>query len=124
MSAEELVREIDADTEFFGWMEHDVLVGVMGIQPVQDVTLIRHSYVLTTYQRKGIGKKLLRYLKTLAKTSEIYIGTWQDARWAVRFYEKHGFSLVSYEEKERLLRKYWSIPHRQIETSVVLKLTE
>jgi len=93
----------------------------MGVQSVKDTTLIRHSYVLTTYQRRGIGGKLLAHLKNLVKTPEILVGTWQDATWAIHFYEKHGFKLVSHREKDRLLRKYWNIPHRQIETSIVLK---
>jgi GNAT superfamily N-acetyltransferase len=122
MSSEELKREIEVGVEFYGWKENDTLLGVMGIQPIKDTTLIRHSYVLTKHQRKGIGEKLLNHLKNLAKTSEILVGTWQDATWAVRFYEKHGFKLVSSEEKDRLLRKYWNIPDRQIETSVVLNL--
>jgi GNAT superfamily N-acetyltransferase len=103
-------------------MEGNVLVAVMGIQRVNDVTLIRHAYVLARHQRRGIGEKLLKHLLTLAGTSEVLVGTWEAARWAVRFYEKHGFNLVSKEEKGRLLRKYWNIPERQVETSVVLKL--
>jgi GNAT superfamily N-acetyltransferase len=122
MSSEELKKEIENGVEFYGWKENDTLLGVMGIQPVEDTTLIRHSYVLTKHQRKGIGEKLLNHLKNLAKTSEVLVGTWQDATWAVRFYEKHGFKLVSSKEKDRLLRKYWNIPDRQIETSVVLRL--
>jgi GNAT superfamily N-acetyltransferase len=94
----------------------------MGIQPVNDVTLIRHAYVLTNRQRRGIGEKLLEHLLSLARTSEILVGTWEAAYWAIRFYEKHGFRLVTREEKDRLLRKYWNIPERQIETSVVLEL--
>ena len=124
MSAEELRKEIEAGVEFYGWKENNTLLGVMGIQPVKDTTLIRHSYVLTKHQRRGIGEKLLNHLKNLAKPFEILVGTWQNATLAVRFYEKHGFELVSNEEKDRLLRKYWNIPRRQIETSVVLKLTE
>jgi ribosomal protein S18 acetylase RimI-like enzyme len=122
MSSEELEKEIEAGVEFYGWKENDTLLGVMGIQPVKDTTLIRHSYVLAKHQRRGIGEKLLNQLKNLAKTSEILVGTWHDATWAIRFYEKHGFRLVSRKEKDRLLRKYWNIPDRQIETSVVLKL--
>jgi len=121
MSAEELKKEIEAGVRFYGWVEDDILLGVMGIQHVKDTTLIRHSYVLTKYQRRGIGEKLLWHLMSLAKTLKILVGTWQDATWAVRFYEKHGFKLVSRKEKNRLLRKYWNIPERQIETSVVLK---
>jgi GNAT superfamily N-acetyltransferase len=122
MSAEELRGEIESGVEFYGWVEDDVLAAVMGIQRVNDVTLIRHAYVLTRRQRRGIGEKLLRYLLSLARTTEVLVGTWEAARWAVRFYEKRGFRLVSKEEKERLLRKYWNIPERQVETSVVLKL--
>ena len=121
MSAEELRTEIEAGVRFYGWMENDNLLGVMGIQSVKDTTLIRHSYVLTKYQRRGIGGKLLGHLKSLVKTPDILVGTWQDATWAIRFYEKYGFKLVSRKEKDRLLRKYWNIPDRQVETSVVLK---
>ena len=122
MPAEELSEEIENGVEFHGWKEDGVLVGVMGIQPVNDVTLIRHAYVLTSRQRRGIGEKLLMHLLSMARTSEVLVGTWEAASWAVRFYEKHGFRLVSKEEKNRLLRKYWNIPERQVETSVVLKL--
>jgi GNAT superfamily N-acetyltransferase len=122
MPAEELRKEIESGVEFYGWKENDALIAVMGIQLVNDVTLIRHAYVLTVHQRRGIGEKLLRHLLRLARTSEVLVGTWEAAYWAVRFYEKHGFTLVSKKEKERLLRKYWNIPERQIETSVVLKL--
>jgi GNAT superfamily N-acetyltransferase len=124
MSAEELRKEIESGVEFYGWKEDNVLVAVMGSQRVNDVTLIRHAYVLTNHQRRGIGEKLLKHLLGLARTSEVLVGTWEAAYWAVRFYEKHGFRLVSKEEKERLLRKYWNIPERQVETSVVLKLKE
>ena len=122
MTSEELKREIDSGVEFYGWFEDDTLIGVMGIQFVKDVTLIRHAYVLPEYQRRGIGSKLLKHLIDLAKTTEILVGTWANATWAIRFYEKHGFKLVPPEEKDKLLRKYWNIPERQIEASVVLKL--
>ena len=121
-SAEELRKEVEGGVEFYGWLEENVLVGVMGIQLVNDVTLIRHAYVLRDHQRRGIGENLLDYLVSLARTCEVLVGTWEAAHWAIRFYEKHGFKLVSKEEKDRLLRKYWNIPERQIETSVVLKL--
>jgi GNAT superfamily N-acetyltransferase len=124
MPASELKQEIDGGVEFYGWKEGDALVAVMGIQLVNDVTLIRHAYVLTAYQRRGIGKKLLKHLMSLARTSTVLVGTWEAATWAVHFYEKHGFTLVPKEEKDRLLKKYWNIPQRQIETSVVLKLKE
>jgi N-acetylglutamate synthase-like GNAT family acetyltransferase len=119
MPRDELRHEIDAGVEFWGYEEDGDLVGIMGIQDVQDVTLIRHAYVLTAKQSKGIGGKLLSHLRTIT-SRPILIGTWADATWAIRFYEKHGFILVSSEEKARLLKKYWSIPDRQIETSVVL----
>jgi len=122
MPAEELREEIESGVEFYGWVENSALVAVMGIQRVNDVTLIRHAYVLTNRQRSGIGEKLLKYLLSLAQTSEVLVGTWEAAYWAIRFYEKHGFRLVTKEEKDRLLRKYWNIPERQTETSVVLEL--
>ena len=122
MSAKELKEEIEAGIRFFGWVEDGHLLGVAGIQALKDTTLIRHAYVLPKCQRRGIGTVLLQYLVGLAETPEILVGTWADATWAIRFYEKHGFKLVSPKEKDRLLRKYWNIPERQIETSVVLKV--
>jgi GNAT superfamily N-acetyltransferase len=122
MSTEELREEIESGVQFYGWIEKDGLVAVMGIQPVNDVTLVRHAYVLTRRQRRGIGTTLLKHILSLAQTSEVLVGTWESAQWAIRFYEKHGFKLVTKEEKDRLLRKYWKIPERQVETSVVLKL--
>ena len=122
MPAQELKEEIQSGVQFYGWKENNVLVAVMGIQLVNHVTLIRHAYVLTSQQRKGYGEKLLNYLLGLAQTSEVYVGTWEAAAWAVNFYEKHGFKLVSTEEKNKLLKKYWNIPERQVETSVVLEL--
>ena len=119
MPRDELRHEIAAGVEFWGYEAQGELVGVMGIQPVHDVTLVRHSYVRTAKQGQGMGGKLLSHLRTMT-SSPILIGTWADATWAIRFYEKHGFVLVSPEEKTRLLKKYWSIPDRQIETSVVL----
>ena len=119
MSKDELKHEIDAGVVFWGFEEDGRLVGVMGIQRVQDVTLIRHAYVRMQKQNRGVGKKLLL---ELCKKSDrpILIGTWADAEWAIRFYEKHGFKKVSESEKNRLLEKYWSIPARQVATSVVL----
>jgi N-acetylglutamate synthase-like GNAT family acetyltransferase len=119
MSRDELRHEIEEGVVFWGYEELDQLVGVMGTQHVRDVTLIRHAYVRTAKQNKGIGERLLSSLRE--QTSfPILVGTWADANWAIRFYEKHGFRLVSPEEKDRLLGRYWSIPERQIETSVVL----
>ena len=123
MTARELQKEIEAGVQFFVWVEDEHLLGVVGIQPIRDTTLIRHAYVLTEYQKRGIGSELLEYLMGLAQTPEILVGTWADATWAIRFYEKYGFKLVSPEEKDRLLRTYWNIPERQVETSVVLRFT-
>ena len=119
MSKDELQHEIDQGVVFWGYEQDGQLVGVMGIQHLQDVTLIRHAYVRTAKQNQGMGGKLLSSLRQQA-TRPLLVGTWADALWAIRFYEDHGFRLVSWEEKERLLRKYWSIPERQVETSVVL----
>jgi len=119
ISKDELKHEIDAGVMFWGFQENNQLIGVMGIQHVQDVTLIRHAYVRLQKQQRGIGRKLLT---ELCKKSDrpILIGTWADAVWAIRFYERHGFKRVSEKEKNRLLEKYWSIPARQVVTSVVL----
>jgi N-acetylglutamate synthase-like GNAT family acetyltransferase len=119
MTRAELQHELSAGVEFWGYEQAGELVGVMGIQPVQDVTLIRHAYVRTANCNQGIGGQLLAHLRTLTDRP-ILIGTWAAAVWAIRFYEKHGFRLVSAVEKDRLLRKYWAISDRQIETSVVL----
>lgn len=119
MTKEYLQHELDAGVLFYGYLLDGQLVGVMGIQDVQDVTLIRHAYVRTASRNHGIGGKLLTHLKTLI-TRPALVGTWAAATWAIRFYEKNGFRLVTHEEKERLLRKYWSISERQTETSVVL----
>jgi len=119
MSREKLQHEIDDHVVFWGYDDEDKLVGVMGIQEVEDVTLIRHAYVRTTSQKLGIGAQLLEHLLKQA-TTPVLVGTWADAAWAIRFYEKYGFKLVSPAEKNLLLRKYWRISDRQIETSVVL----
>jgi len=125
MSRTELQHEISDGVEFWGVVENGVLTAVMGMQAVQDVTLIRHAYVRSNRQRLGIGSRLLSHLLSVAERP-ILIGTWADAAWAICFYEKHGFQLVSPEQKGLLLRRYWNIPERQIETSVVLgrKLAE
>ncbi len=119
MPEEELRHEIDDGVIFWGYEEGGQLVGVMGIQHVQDVTLIRHAYVRTARRNEGIGGKLLSWL-TQQTTRPVLIGTWADAVWAIRFYEKRGFRLVTPAEKDRLLRTYWSVPERQMHTSVVL----
>ena len=118
MSREQLRHEISEGVVFWGYEDAGSLLGVMGIQAVQDVTLIRHAYVRTTNQKRGIGAFLLSHLRELAGTP-VLIGTWTDAVWAIRFYERHGFQLVGPQEKDQLLKRYWTVPERQIETSVV-----
>jgi N-acetylglutamate synthase-like GNAT family acetyltransferase len=119
MSREYLRHELNEGVIFWGHVTDGKIMGVMGIQEVQDVTLIRHAYVKTAFRGTGIGGALITHLKSLA-TRPTLVGTWEAAVWAIGFYEKHGFRLVSNEEKDRLLRKYWSIIERQTETSVVL----
>jgi N-acetylglutamate synthase and related acetyltransferases len=119
MTRDYLRHEIEDGVDFWGYEENGELVGVMGIQDVKDVTLIRHAYVITQRRHSGIGTELITFL--LHKTDRpLLIGTWEAATWAVRFYQKHGFKLVSDTEHATLLRKYWKISDRQIETSVVL----
>jgi GNAT superfamily N-acetyltransferase len=117
MPAAELEGEIAAGVEFWGYEEDGSLLGVMGIQPVQDVTLIRHAYVAPGTQGRGIGGALLAGLEARG-SGQLLVGTWAAASWAIRFYERHGF--VAVDDPAALLRRYWSIPERQIETSVVL----
>ncbi|HEV8283177.1 MAG TPA: GNAT family N-acetyltransferase [Chitinophagaceae bacterium] len=119
MTREELKKQIDEGVEFWSYTEDGKMMGVMGIQFKPSVTLIRHAYVRTVKRNKGIGSKLLEHLRALS-TTPVLIGTWADAKWAIEFYQKHGFHLLSKEEKNNLLNKYWAIPPRQIETSVVL----
>ena len=119
MSRNELRHEMRDGVEFWGFEDDGALTGVMGIQSVKDVTLIRHAYIRTWRQRTGIGARLLAHLRALA-TGPILIGTWADALWAIRFYEKHGFQLAASEEKDVLLRRYWTVPEEQIAASVVL----
>jgi ribosomal protein S18 acetylase RimI-like enzyme len=119
MAQDKLRREMADGVLFWGYDDSGALLGVMGIQHVDDVTLIRHAYVRTASRQRGIGGLLLAHLRTLT-ARPVLIGTWADATWAIRFYRKHGFRVVSTEEKEQLLRRYWKIPERQVETSVVL----
>jgi N-acetylglutamate synthase-like GNAT family acetyltransferase len=119
MSEAKLQHEVDAGVVFWGYEQAGTLVGVMGLQQVEDVTLIRHAYVRTSSQKRGVGAHLLSHLRELAH-GPVLIGTWADAVWAIRFYERHDFQMVDPDEKNRLLKKYWTIPERQIETSVVL----
>jgi N-acetylglutamate synthase-like GNAT family acetyltransferase len=119
MPADELVHAMQDGIEFWVAEEEGRLLGVMGIQDKGDVSLVRHAYVATTLQRGGVGTRLLRHVQS-ASAKPILIGTWASASWAIRFYERNGFRLVPARETPRLLRRYWSIPERQIETSVVL----
>jgi GNAT superfamily N-acetyltransferase len=119
MPFEELRAEIAAGVMFWGSEIDGKLAGVMGIQPVRDVDLIRHAYVIPSYQRRGIGAALIAHLRARSER-RMLVGTWAAASWAIDFYRRHGFELVAPERKSELLRRYWSIPDRQIETSVVL----
>lgn len=119
MDAGELEREIGAGVAFWGYEAEGELVGVMGIQPLGDVDLIRHAYVLPGSQGRGVGAALLAHLRRLTER-RMLVGTWAAAEWAIRFYRRHGFELVSRERTVELLTTYWTIPERQIETSVVL----
>jgi N-acetylglutamate synthase-like GNAT family acetyltransferase len=119
MTRAELQAQIEAGVSFSCYVEGNEIVGVMGLQDKVDVALIRHAYVRAKRRHSGIGTLLLRALIE-GSTKPILIGTWKAACWAVSFYEKHGFRIVAEEEKERLLRKYWALPDRQVETSVVL----
>lgn len=119
MPEEELAQQIHDGVKFFCYCEDDRVTGVMGIQDRGDVNLIRHAYVRTIQRNQGIGSSLLESLLDISE-KPVLIGTWEAADWAVSFYEKHGFTLVTEEEKNRLLKKYWNIPERQVETSVVL----
>jgi GNAT superfamily N-acetyltransferase len=119
MPRAELMAEIAAGVEFWGWDDAGAPVGVMGLQRVRDATLIRHAYVRPSHQNRGVGRELLTMLVSQA-TGPLLVGTWAAATWAIRFYERHGFRLVTAEEKDRLLDTYWSISARQRDTSVVL----
>jgi N-acetylglutamate synthase-like GNAT family acetyltransferase len=119
MSSDELAKEIADGVVFWVAEQEQRILGVMGIQDKGDVALVRHAYVATTTQRSGVGTRLLRHVETLVD-KPVLIGTWADASWAIEFYRRNGYTLVSRPDTDRLLRKYWSIPPRQIETSVVL----
>ena len=119
MSEAELRSEIAAGVAFWGLEIDDGVVGVMGVQPVRDVDLIRHAYVKPEFQRRGVGAELIEHLRRRA-TRRMLVGTWAAASWAISFYERHGFELVAAQPASALLRSYWTIPERQIDTSVVL----
>ena len=122
MPQEELAREIATGVEFYGYTENGEVVAVMGIQYVKGATLIRHAYTLSSCQHRGIGAKLLHHLLNVAETHRLPVGTWETAPWAIRFYQNHGFQHTTRQQTNRLLRKYWNIPERQVETSIVLEL--
>jgi GNAT superfamily N-acetyltransferase len=122
MPAGELADEIGAGVAFWGYEDDGELVGIMGIQAVRDVDLIRHAYVSPSSQGQGVGGALLEHLAR-STTRRMLVGTWAAAEWAIRFYRGHGFELVSPERKAELLGSYWTIPERQVETSVVLVRT-
>ena len=119
MPADHLENEIADGVDFWVAEESDDLLGVIGIQDKGAVALVRHAYVASAAQRKGVGTKLLHHVEQLSD-KPILIGTWADASWAIDFYQRNGYSLVNDDDKTRLLKAYWSIPARQIETSVVL----
>ena len=121
MSEQELIDEFSDGVRIYGYNHNNELIGVIGIQEVKDVVLIRHAYTLSSYQGKGAGSALLEYLLKKNLNSRLLVGTWKDATWAIRFYEKFGFILHTKEEKTLLLKKYWKIPSKQIENSVVLE---
>jgi GNAT superfamily N-acetyltransferase len=123
MGNSELESEMKDGVVFWGYEDSGELIGVMGIQELREVTLIRHAYIRRSAQRRGIGGKLLSRLRELA-THPLLIGTWADAKWAVEFYEKQGFELLSPQRKDHLIAKYWKISQRQAETSVVLASPE
>ena len=121
MSEQELIDEFSDGVRIYGYNHNNELIGVIGIQEMKDVVLIRHAYTFSSYQGKGAGSALLEYLLKKNLNSRLLVGTWKDATWAIRFYEKFGFILHTKEEKTLLLKKYWKIPSKQINNSVVLE---
>ena len=121
MSEQELIDEFSDGVRMYGYHHNSTLIGVIGIQEVKDVILIRHAYTLTSHQKKGAGSELLEYLLRRNQNSRLLVGTWKNAKWAIRFYEKFGFILHTKKETTLLLKKYWNIPSKQIENSVVLE---
>ena len=121
MPEQELIDEFGSGVRMFGYHEGRLLVGVMGIQELEKVTLIRHAYTLRCYQGRGIGKALLQYLFERNRCSNLLVGTWQDATWAIRFYERNGFFLHGRYQTDQLLNQYWQVPLKQVVNSVVLE---
>ena len=121
MSEQELVNEFNAGVRMFGYNRNNKLIAVIGIQKIKDVILIRHVYTLTSHQGRGTGSALLKYLLKRNQNSRLLVGAWQNARWAIRFYEKFDFILHAKKQTTQLLKKYWKIPLKQIKNSVVLE---
>ena len=121
MTEYKLVNELTDGVRMFGYKKNNILVGVMGIQEIKNVTLIRHAYTLTSYQGTGIGKSLLQYLLEINQSTCLLVGTWREATWAINFYEKFGFTLHTQKQTAQLLKKYWKIPPNHIINSVVLE---
>ena len=121
MSEHELLNEFSDRVRMHGYHQNNKLIGVIGVQEVKDVILIRHAYTLSSYQNRGAGSALIEYLLKKNKDSRLLVGTWKDATWAIQFYQKFGFILHTKEETTLLLKKYWKIPTKQIENSVVLE---
>ena len=121
MSEQELINEFSYGVRMYGYHHNNKLIGVIGAQEIKDIILIRHAYTLTSYQGRGAGSALLKYSLKKNQNSRLLVGTWKNARWAIRFYEKFGFILHTKEETTLLLKKYWNIPSKQIENSVVLE---
>ena len=121
MSEQQLINEFNDGVRMFGYNRNNKLVGVIGIQKVKDVILIRHAYILTSHQGEGVGSLLLKYLLEKNKNSRLLVGTWQKATWAIQFYEKYGFVLKTKKQTNQLLKKYWKISLKQIENSIVLE---
>ena len=121
MSDQELLNEFKDGVRMFGHLHNNQLIGVIGYQEIKDVVLIRHAYTLTTYQGKGTGSALLEFLLNKNQNFRLLIGTWKNAKWAIQFYEKFGFVLHAKDESALLLKKYWNIPSKQIENSVVME---
>jgi GNAT superfamily N-acetyltransferase len=121
MSERELTNEFNKGVRMYGYLDKKQLIGVIGIQKVKEVILIRHAYTLTSHQGKGVGSTLLEYLLNKNKNFRLLVGTWKNAKWAIRFYKKFGFILHSEDETNLLLKKYWEIPSKQIKNSVVLE---
>ncbi|MBD47825.1 MAG: GNAT family N-acetyltransferase [Dehalococcoidia bacterium] len=121
MLEQELISELSSGIRMFGYQKNNVLSGVMGIQELEDVTLIRHAYTLSDYQRTGVGKLLLQHLFEINRASRLLVGTWRDATWAIDFYVKNGFILRNRHQSNQLLKKHWQVSLKQMENSVVLE---